>query len=132
MKNNTEIGSKSNENGKGWRIKYFKGLGTSQAKEFKEYFKEKRFITFTYQGKECDDSLDKAFNKKLADSRKTWLENYNRDDVLDTNKQEISYSDFVDRELIHFSKYKQSTFSRFDLNIFNVFTTFTSMDTVYK
>ena len=95
----------SNENGKGWRIKYFKGLGTSQAKEFKEYFKEKRFITFTYQGKECDDSLDKAFNKKLADSRKTWLENYNRDSVLDTDKQEISYSDFVDRELIHFSKY---------------------------
>ena len=95
----------ANNNGKGWRIKYFKGLGTSQAREFKEYFREKRFITFSHEGKECDDSLDKAFNKKLADSRKTWLENYNRDLVLDTDEQEISYSDFVDRELIHFSKY---------------------------
>ena len=95
----------ANNNGKGWKIKYFKGLGTSQAREFKEYFREKRFITFSHEGKECDDSLDKAFNKKLADSRKTWLENYNRDLVLDTDEQEISYSDFVDRELIHFSKY---------------------------
>ena len=77
-------------------------MGTSQAKEFKEYFKEKRFITFTHEGKECDDSLDKAFNKKLADSRKTWLENYNRDDVLDTNQQEISYSDFVTVNLFIF------------------------------
>ena len=94
-----------NNNGKGWKIKYFKGLGTSQAREFKEYFREKRFITFSHEGKECDDSLDKAFNKKLSDSRKTWLENYNRDLVLDTDEQEISYSDFVDRELIHFSKY---------------------------
>ena len=106
----------ANENGKGWRIKYFKGLGTSQAKEFKEYFREKRFITFTHEGEECDNSLDKAFNKKLADSRKTWLENYNRDSVLDTDEQEISYSDFVDRELINFSKYdcERSIPSAFD------------------
>ena len=28
----------ANNNGKGWKIKYFKGLGTSSAKEFKEIF----------------------------------------------------------------------------------------------
>ena len=26
---------------KGWKIKYYKGLGTSTAKEFKEYFKDR-------------------------------------------------------------------------------------------
>ena len=31
--------------GKGWNIKYYKGLGTSTGKEFKEYFKNKRIIT---------------------------------------------------------------------------------------
>lgn len=95
----------ANDDAKGWKIKYFKGLGTSCAREFKEYFKEKRFVTFEHEGKECDNSLDKAFNKKLADSRKTWLENYNKEEVLDTGKLKISYRDFIDRELIHFSKY---------------------------
>ena len=30
---------KENENNLGWTIKYYKGLGTSTATEFKEYFK---------------------------------------------------------------------------------------------
>ena len=94
-----------NNGGKGWKIKYFKGLGTSQAKEFKEYFRDKRFITFAHEGENCNKSLDKAFNKKLSDARKTWLENYDRDAVLDTDETQISYTNFVDRELIHFSKY---------------------------
>ena len=33
---------KSTNSIKGWSIKYYKGLGTSTAIEFKEYFKEKR------------------------------------------------------------------------------------------
>ena len=94
-----------NNDGKGWKVKYFKGLGTSGAREFKEYFKDKRFVTFEHEGKNCDDSLDKAFNKRLADSRKTWLENYDKDEVLDTEEMKISYQDFIDRELIHFSKH---------------------------
>lgn len=95
----------ANGNGKGWKIKYFKGLGTSSAKEFKEYFKDKRFVTFAHNGDDCDLSLDKAFNKKKADERKAWLENYDKDNVLDTGEMKISYRHFIDRELIHFSKY---------------------------
>ena len=30
---------------KGWKIKYYKGLGTSTAKEFKEYFEEKKMVS---------------------------------------------------------------------------------------
>ena len=46
-----------------------------------------------------------AFNKKRADDRKDWLGNYNKDSVLDTDKKLIPFSDFINRELIHFSKY---------------------------
>ena len=37
--------------------------------------------------KDCGDSIDKVFNKHRADDRKVWLENYNRDDVLDTEQK---------------------------------------------
>lgn len=96
---------KANNEGKGWKIKYYKGLGTSCAKEFKEYFKDKKEVYFKWNGIECDDSMDKVFNKKRANDRKTWLGNYDRSAVLDPNNNEISYTDFVDREMIHFSKY---------------------------
>ncbi len=95
----------ANNNGKGWTIKYYKGLGTSTSKEFKEYFKHKRLITFSYTGNTSDNAIDKVFNKERSDDRKEWLENYNRDDVLETDKNKIPYEDFVDKEMIHFSKY---------------------------
>ena len=96
---------KANNNGKGWTIKYYKGLGTSTSKEFKQYFKNKRLITFSYTGNNSDNAIDKVFNKDRADDRKEWLEKYNRDNVLETNKNQIPYEDFVDKEMIHFSKY---------------------------
>ena len=89
----------------GWKIKYYKGLGTSTAKEFKEYFQEKKMIYFKYNGDECKNSLDMVFNKKRANDRKVWLGNYKREDILDSTHINISYSDFVNKEMIHFSKY---------------------------
>ena len=97
---------KENHNsGKGWKIKYFKGLGTSTAKEFKEYFAEKKMVYFKHNGELCDDAIDLAFNKKRADDRKDWLGEYNPNTVLDPDKCEVSFKDFTDKELIHFSKY---------------------------
>ena len=96
----------NNNNGKGWKIKYFKGLGTSSAKEFKEYFKKKKLVTFKYDKDEtCGDAIAKVFDKTRADDRKEWLGNYDKDNVLEVDKKEISYVDFVDKEMIHFSKY---------------------------
>ena len=46
-----------------------------------------------------------VFNKKRSDERKEWLTNYNRNSYLDTNNEKVSYTDFVNKELIHFSKY---------------------------
>jgi DNA topoisomerase-2 len=89
----------------GWNTKYYKGLGTSTGKEFKEYFEHKKMVSFVHTGKESDDHLDMAFNKKRADDRKEWLANYSRDAYLDTSKPDIPYEEFVDRGLIHFSIY---------------------------
>jgi DNA topoisomerase-2 len=90
---------------KGWHIKYYKGLGTSTGKEFKEYFENKKMVEFQFSGKDSDDAIDMVFNKKRADDRKDWLKYYDRDAYLDTSKKTIPYEEFINRELIHFSKY---------------------------
>jgi DNA topoisomerase-2 len=88
----------------GWKIKYYKGLGTSTGKEFKEYFKEKKVVEFKIDEKDCDD-MDMLFNKKKAEQRKTWLSGYDRELHVDTSEKQISLGDFIHREMIHFSKY---------------------------
>jgi len=95
---------KANNDGKGWKVKYYKGLGTSTAKEFKEYFKEKKIVTFVYT-ENSDDAIDMVFNKKRAEDRKDWLGDYDRESFLDTSKTEISFEDFINYEMNHYSKY---------------------------
>ena len=90
---------------KGWKIKYYKGLGTSTGKEFKEYFENKKMVGFVHNGKISDEAIDMVFNKKRADDRKEWLKEYKRDSFIDTKKMNISYEEFINKELIHFSKY---------------------------
>jgi DNA topoisomerase-2 len=88
-----------------WKIKYYKGLGTSTGKEFREYFENKKIVGFEHNGKKSDDSIDMVFNKKRADDRKEWLEKYDRKSYLNTSDSKVTYEDFIDKELIHFSKY---------------------------
>jgi len=95
---------KSNNDINGWKIKYYKGLGTSTGKEFREYFEKKKIVGFEHSEK-SNDAIDMVFNKKRADDRKEWLKYYDRDAYLDTNKTNVSYEEFINRELIHFSKY---------------------------
>ena len=87
-----------------WNIKYYKGLGTSSSKEFKEYFKDKKLVYFSYTDS-CKDCVDMVFNKKRADDRKNWLSEYNRKDVVKVKKSSIAYTEFFDKEMKHFSKY---------------------------
>jgi len=90
---------------RGWSFKYYKGLGTSTGKEFKEYFANKKIVNFISTGEQSRDAIDKVFNKKRASDRKEWLENYDRTLYLDTNTAEVSYEKFISEEMIHFSKY---------------------------
>ena len=89
----------------GWKIKYYKGLGTSTSKEFKEYFQNKKIVSFKCNGEKSKEHIDMVFNKTRSADRKNWLSTYNRESYLDTNKTEITYEEFIDHELIHFSIY---------------------------
>ncbi|GBE59147.1 DNA topoisomerase [Babesia ovata] len=91
----------------GWRIKYYKGLGTSTDKEFKEYFTNIRqhLIDFVYEDEVDDDSIDMAFNKKRVDDRKAWMQSYEHGTTVDHTIKNLKYSDFINKELIQFSIY---------------------------
>jgi DNA topoisomerase-2 len=93
------------ENSGTWKVKYYKGLGTSTGKEFKEYFANKKIVGFDYNGETSDNAIDLVFNKKRADDRKDWLGVYDRESIIDTTQKSILYEDFINKEMIHFSKY---------------------------
>uniref|UniRef100_A0A6C0H5P6 DNA topoisomerase (ATP-hydrolyzing) n=1 Tax=viral metagenome TaxID=1070528 RepID=A0A6C0H5P6_9ZZZZ len=103
--NEYKIWKNTTNNSDKYHIKYYKGLGTSVASEFKEYFREKKIVEFRHIGKSSDEIIEMAFDKTKINERKKWLENYERDLVLDTSLKMVSYDDFINKELIHFSKY---------------------------
>ena len=95
-------------NVKGWKIKYYKGLGTSSNKEAQEYFAniQRHRIDFEYKDEKDDESIDMAFNKKKAEERKNWLMNFDPNTPpLNLDVSKISYNKFINRELILFSMY---------------------------
>lgn len=94
-----------NDEGKGWDAKYYKGLGTSTGDEAIEYFKTLKMMTYTYEDEKSEGALDLAFNKKRSDDRKAWLSKYDRQNIIDYTNQEITFTDFIDKDLIHFSNY---------------------------
>jgi DNA topoisomerase-2 len=85
-----------------WDIKYYKGLGTSTNAEAKEYFRDLKQVEYKWND---DNNIDLAFNKNRANDRKEWLYNYNKQNILDYNDKKVSYNDFINKDLIHFSVY---------------------------
>ena len=90
--------------GKGYETKYYKGLGSSTPQEGKEYFKEFKIVTYHWDDVAAN-SMSMAFSKDRADDRKVWLADYDTNAILDINQSSISISDFVNKDLIHFSNY---------------------------
>jgi DNA topoisomerase-2 len=85
-----------------WKVKYYKGLGTSTSKEAKEYFRElkvNQYIT----NEHTDDSMVLAFKKTEADGRKAWLKSYKEEEILDYNNKDTRIDDFINLEFKHFS-----------------------------
>ena len=81
-----------NNDGKGWYIKYYKGLGTSTSAEAKEYFKDINSSEIKYiidDEDECKKSIVLAFAKKLTDERKQWLSTYDKDNVINQKEKYI-------------------------------------------
>mmetsp|Transcript_25018 Transcript_25018/g.40199 ORF Transcript_25018/g.40199 Transcript_25018/m.40199 type:complete len:1246 (+) Transcript_25018:79-3816(+) len=98
---------KRNDNGKGWNIKYYKGLGTSTAAEGKEYFKDikNHEIKFKFGSAADGKLIDMAFNKSRADDRKKWMNKYVEGTFVNHAKSVLSYKDFINLELVQFSRY---------------------------
>jgi len=93
---------------KGYEIKYYKGLGTSTSKEAKEYFTELDKNEIRYLWSEdniVDETVTLAFAKEKADLRKDWLGNYDRKNILKDDENDVNIEDFINKDLIHFSKY---------------------------
>jgi DNA topoisomerase-2 len=100
-----------------WRVKYYKGLGTSTAAEAKAYFADlkQHQSNFVWQSSGSGDSQDDApdddadnlidlvFNKSRAADRRAWLLEHCAPEPLPPQQPTVSYTDFVNRELVHFS-----------------------------
>ena len=151
---------KKNTNLNPWRIKYYKGLGTSTTAEAKEYFTdlEDKLIKYTYENQnggvdniklptdtetdistitikkakktteqldsdeddnddtiiitdtikakyndETTESITLAFEKERSNDRKTWIMNYDRNNVVSHEQLDVPIPTFINKELIHFS-----------------------------
>ena len=93
----------------GWKIKYYKGLGTSTSAEAREYFKKIKELTVQF---DADDSMDEsiilAFDKTKSDLRKTWLlesteKKASELEVPYGNVERLNISDFIHKDLVNFS-----------------------------
>ena len=87
---------------KKWKTKYYKGLGTSNSNEAKDYFKQMKMNQYLNTD-ETNLSMNLAFNKKLSDDRKGWLYGYNEKEILQSDETKIPIERFIHKELIHFS-----------------------------
>lgn len=90
------------KNPSGWKVKYYKGLGTSQAHEAKEYFKDLDTHLCTYKWDSiADKNVDLAFDKAKADVRKDWLQ---KPLESDEGKSEVTVTKFLNSGLLEFWK----------------------------
>ncbi|EAL89207.1 DNA topoisomerase II [Aspergillus fumigatus A1163] len=90
---------------RGWEHKYYKGLGTSTTEDAQVYFRDldrhlKEFHTLQDHETEL---IELAFSKKKADERKEWLRQFKPGTFLDHSVDKITYTDFINKELILFS-----------------------------
>ncbi|KAI0971156.1 DNA topoisomerase [Xylaria arbuscula] len=90
---------------KRWHSKYYKGLGTSSNEDAQVYFNDldshlKQFHTMQPTESEL---FELAFSKKKADARKEWLGRFVPGTYLDHSTRQVTYDDFVNKELILFS-----------------------------
>lgn len=90
------------EDRSGWRIKYYKGLGTSSAAEAKTYFRNlaKNRIPFRVMSDDGGQLVDMCFNKKRAVDRKDWISQYRAGTHVNFDVAEMQYEDFVNKEYV--------------------------------
>tara|TARA_B110000093_G_C12966753_1_gene410012 strand:+ start:49 stop:2460 length:2412 start_codon:yes stop_codon:yes gene_type:complete len=95
---------KENNNTSGYKVKYYKGLGTSTSAEAKEYFKDMKTLDYKIETSEDEKYLEMAFTKTEADARKKWiLGNIKSPETLNYNINKVKVKDLINKELVLFS-----------------------------
>lgn len=95
---------KENNNTSGYKVKYYKGLGTSTSAEAKEYFKDMKTLDYKIETGEDEKYLEMAFTKTEADARKKWiLGNIKSPETLNYNNNKVKVKDLINKELVLFS-----------------------------
>jgi DNA topoisomerase-2 len=95
--------AKREDKGRGWHVKYYKGLGTSTPAEAREWFRELNEIKYNWD-RDSDEAISLAFNKKRTDDRKKWLSCYDPGRIVVADKEKkVTFARFIHDELIHFS-----------------------------
>ncbi|KAK4943545.1 DNA topoisomerase 2 [Elasticomyces elasticus] len=100
-----ETWKEAHKHERGWEHKYYKGLGTSTTEDAQQYFNDldRHHKEFDTMKDEEASLIELAFSKKKADERKEWLRQFKPGTYLDHNIEKITYTDFVNKELILFS-----------------------------
>lgn len=62
------------------------------------------FVWNDAEGEQNDDATDMAFSKKRVEDRKKWLGEFVPGSFIDFSMGNVTYTDFVDKELILFSR----------------------------
>lgn len=98
----------SDTSGKGWSIKYYKGLGTSTSAEAKEYFRRMNILEYQMTTPGDVEAINKAFGKGVkksaTDKRKQWIQDFLARPVeINYKDTKVPVEDFVDKELVLFS-----------------------------
>lgn len=90
---------------KKWEMKYLKGLGSSSNEDAQVYFTnlDEHLKEFKVMQSTEAELFELAFAKSKADARKEWLGNFVPGTYLDHSTKSITYTDFVNKELILFS-----------------------------
>jgi len=74
----------------GYKVKYYKGLGTSNDKDIEEEFKKKPKVVICLYDDDAPQYFNLAFNESMSDIRKQWIEQYKPMNVEDIINQPIS------------------------------------------
>jgi len=83
-----------------WKIKYYKGLGTSTRDEALGYFSNLPKHRIPFEIMRDGSMIDMCFSKQRILDRKKWISNYKQGTFVDFGVSEMKYADFVDKEYI--------------------------------
>lgn len=95
------------DDGRGWKVKYYKGLGTWSSADAKALFKTTKAVRFLGDAG-TDDALLLGFEAKKADDRKAWILASTAVPPSLAYTADVTITDFIHKDLVNFSVYNVS------------------------